>query len=70
VLHTANVSKGLIERIKNLLLMTRKKNIHGKYENSMVINGKKSASFQMFRLVRQGSVLSPMLLNMTMDEII
>jgi hypothetical protein len=59
VLHRTHVSKGIIKT----------KNIYGECEN-MVINGKKSEHFQMFRRYRQGSDLSPMLFNMVMDEII
>jgi hypothetical protein len=38
-------------------------------KNSVVIDGKIYESFQMFHRVRQGSVSSPMLFNMIMDEI-
>jgi hypothetical protein len=42
---------------------------YDKCENSVFIDNKKFKSFQMFRGVRQGNVLSPMLLNMLMNDI-
>jgi hypothetical protein len=59
-LHTASVSRGQMERIKN---------IYDKYENSVVMESNKSETFQMFREVRWGSVISPMLF-MIMNEMI
>jgi hypothetical protein len=45
-------------------------NIYNKCNNSsVVIIGKTSGSFRIFRGVRQGSVLPLMLFNMVMDEI-
>jgi transposase len=37
---------------------------------TVVTDGKNSESFQMFRRFRQGSVLSPVLFNKVMNEII
>jgi hypothetical protein len=50
--------------------MERIKDIYDKCESSVVTDGKKSESFQMFLEVRHGSVLYPMLFNMVMNEII
>jgi hypothetical protein len=46
----------------------RTKNIFEKCENSVIAACKNSESFQMYRGVRQGNVLFPMLFNMVMDE--
>jgi hypothetical protein len=45
------------------------KSIYEKCENSVVVNGVKSVSFQTFREIRQGSVLSPVFFNIVMYKI-
>jgi hypothetical protein len=58
-LQRANVSKELMERI-----------INDKCENSIVTDDNKSESFLIFRVVRQGTVLFSVLLNIVMGEIV
>jgi hypothetical protein len=60
VLDTANVSRVLMEIIKN---------IYAKFQNN-VIEGSKSETFQMLGEVIWGSVISPVLFNIAMDEMI
>jgi hypothetical protein len=60
VLQRANIFKWLMDRIRNTCV---------KYENSMVIEGKKSEWLQILeRGYRQGSVLSNMLINMAIMQ--